>query len=107
MDTCTHVCTSGLVGDLQHSVAEIGWANLYITQKRGRVIDYSDWYAVEEACFVFKQPKPLSDIYTLIFPFGRYVWSLFFISLTGIANFYLIHSLAWTQRLVTQQSSPL
>ncbi len=86
---------AGLVGDLQHGIAEIGWANLYITPARGKVIDYSDWYTVEEFCFLFKKPDPFSGMHTLIFPLHEYVWLSMFVSLAAVGCYYLLQSLAW------------
>ncbi len=55
-------------------------------------IDFSDWYNVEPSCFLFKQPRPYSGIYLLVFPLQRETWLFCFISLVGIAFFYLVHS---------------
>ncbi len=83
---------TGIVGDLQQGVAEVGWANMFITAHRLRVIDFSDWYTVDPSCFLFKQPKPLSGILSLIYPFQKETWMFIFISVGGIFCYYLVYS---------------
>lgn len=38
---------TGLVGDLFNGYSDIGWANLFVNQKRAKMMDYTDAYAVD------------------------------------------------------------
>ncbi len=85
----------GLLGDFQHSMAEIGWANLFVTRDRLDIMEFSDWYLSDPSCFLFKQLEPYSGISLLIFPLGSMVWTFGLISLVVVAFFYLLHYLVW------------
>ncbi len=84
-----------LVGDLQQSMAEIGWAHLFVTRDRLDSIDFCDWYLSDPTCFLFKHVEPHSGLSLLIFPLNSMVWTFGLISLVVVAFFYLLHYLVW------------
>ena len=47
----------GVVGDLEAGLAEITWANFFVTPERAKVIDYTNWYLVEPNCFFVRRPR--------------------------------------------------
>ena len=48
-------------GDLQHGVAEIGWANLFVTPDRMRIMGYSNLYHIEQSWYYTKNFKQKRD----------------------------------------------
>ncbi len=98
------VCSllTGLLGDLQHSKAEIAWANLFITRDRLRIMDFSDWYLYDPSCFLFKQPKPYVGMLTLLFPLELETWFFILISLVILNLFNLIYSVVWKKPSFSQ-----
>ena len=83
---------TGVVGDLQRGIAEIGWGNLYITPEREEFIDFSDWYLVEPSCFLAQSPGLYRGIYTLLLPLEAYVWLCSFLSVCLILTFYTFYA---------------
>ncbi len=74
-------------------MAEIGWANMFINERRGAILDFTDWYLVEESCFLGRSPEPYVGIYTLLLPLEASVWLLGLASLGAIVAFYAVVSL--------------
>ncbi len=93
----------GLLGDLQQGVAEIGWANLFVTKDRFSVMDFSNQYLTEPTCFLFKRPNPYSGIFSLVFPLRAETWFAILASLAAVAAFYRLHGTV----LARYDSSPL
>ncbi len=91
---------TGLLGDLQHSVAEIGWANLFITNDRARVMDFTDWYLQDPSCFLYKKSDPYTGIHSLIFPLETETWFAILASLLAVNVFFVFHSIFWGQQEV-------
>ena len=87
--------TTGLIGDLQSGVAEIGWANMFATPARLAVMEISEWYSSEPMCFLFKRPRPYDGIYSLVFPLQEETWLFTFASLAVVAAYYILYSLIW------------
>ncbi len=87
--------SSGLIGDLQRGVAEIGWANLFVTRQRLRHMDLTGWYLVDPTCFLFRRREPYHGIYSFYFPLEGATWIGILVTLAVVAVFYLAHSLAW------------
>ncbi len=85
----------GLQGDLQHAVADIGWGNLFITSFRMLIMDFTDWYLLDEVCFIYKRPKPYAGVFSLIFPLEKETWLFIFLMLVGVNIFYSMYSFIW------------
>ncbi|XP_043230005.1 glutamate receptor-like [Amphibalanus amphitrite] len=66
---------TGLVGDMVQRRAHFGMANLFITQPRSQIIDFSRPYDFEQACFVVWQPPPLPRWLALLRPFSASGWA--------------------------------
>ncbi len=49
---------TGLAGDLQFGVAEIGWAHLFVSEGRRAAMDFTDAYLVEPFCFLAPRERP-------------------------------------------------
>ena len=47
---------SGLMGALQTGQADIGWANLFITEQRKELFDFTDGYNSDDWCAMVKKP---------------------------------------------------
>ena len=45
---------TGIVGDLLNGHSDIGWANMFFTQERSQIIDYSDPYNYDYGAFMVK-----------------------------------------------------
>ncbi|KAF0303835.1 Glutamate receptor [Amphibalanus amphitrite] len=67
---------TGLVGDMVQRRAHFGMANLFITEPRSQIIDFSRPYDFEQACFVVWQPPPLPRWLALLRPFSISDWAL-------------------------------
>ncbi len=92
---------SGLTGDLQHAVADIGWGNLFMTSFRMLIMDFTDWYLVDPTCFIYKRPKPYAGVFSLIFPLEKETWLFIFFMLVGVNLFYLLYSITWKDNTLT------
>ena len=55
-------------GDLQHGVAEIGWANLFVTPDRMRIMGYSNLYHIEQSWYYTQNFKQKRDSLLRFFP---------------------------------------
>ena len=66
---------TGLVGDMVQRRAHFGMANLFITQPRSQIIDFSRPYDFERACFVVWRPPPLARWLALVRPFSASGWA--------------------------------
>ena len=62
---------SGLIGALQTGQADVGWANLFITEDRKAFIDYSDWYNSVTWCAMVKKPGSLPKVTFALFYQGN------------------------------------
>ncbi len=80
------------MGDFQRGIAEIGWANLYVTPKRFHIMDFSDFYVMEPACFLMPRPQPYSGAIILILPLDLRTWLFGIFTLITILVFYLFVS---------------
>ncbi len=85
----------GMIGDLQRGIGDIGWGNLWVTEARIKAMDFTDFYALESACFLVPQADPYRGPRVLVFPLEKKTWIGLLISLAAVAGFYLIHSLMW------------
>ena len=48
----TGLTFSGMIGDLQRGMTDIGWANLFVNYERTKVMDYTVTYRTDLACFL-------------------------------------------------------
>ncbi len=55
-------------------------------------MDFTDWYFVDPTCFVYKRPKPLGGVFSLIFPLENEVWLAIAIMLLVVNLFYLLYT---------------
>lgn len=78
---------------MQHSVSEIGWANLFITKERSKIIDYTDWYLQEPSCFLYRKSDPYTGIYLLVFPLEVQTWLAILALLPAVNLFFMFYSL--------------
>lgn len=83
---------SGLVGDIISRKIDIGWANLFSDPYRSQYITFTDWYLLDEACFLIPSPPPYPKILALIWPFDSVTWSLtivFALSVSSVLTGYV------------------
>jgi hypothetical protein len=92
---------TGLQGDLQHDLAEIGWGNLFMTTSRMRIMDFTDWYLHDPSCFVYKRPSPYAGIFSLVFPLENETWLFIAVLIAAVNLFFLLYTAVWKDRYVT------
>jgi len=69
----------GLYGDLARGIADVGWAGLFAAENRRGVLDFLDWYQLENVIFMTLAPVGQQDeILALIRAFDWYTWLALF-----------------------------
>ncbi|KAK7027387.1 hypothetical protein SK128_013601, partial [Halocaridina rubra] len=74
---------NGLMGSLQRGEADVGLANLFITNVNNRTaaVDFSAPFDTEVSCFLTRLPKPLPQWERILYPFDFTIWLIFLIGL--------------------------
>ncbi|XP_053674252.1 glutamate receptor 1-like [Anopheles nili] len=77
---------SGMIGELQSDLADLGGTSMFFTQDRIKVVDFLSMTASTRASFVFRAPKLSFTDNVFLLPFDQYVWycTVSFIVLSGV-----------------------
>ncbi|CAB4066936.1 unnamed protein product [Lepeophtheirus salmonis] len=81
---------TGLMGDIVNRKADLGFCNLFITRDRLKIIDMTNAYHIDYACFLTPSPKLIPHYMSIIYPFDAQLWAcilLTFIILIPFTNF--------------------
>lgn len=65
---------SGMVGELQKGVSEVGWLNLFIVPQQMEYIDYTAPYLIDYGGFMMLRPPALPQWQALTYPLHWQVW---------------------------------
>uniref|UniRef100_A0A182NHU3 Ionotropic glutamate receptor C-terminal domain-containing protein n=1 Tax=Anopheles dirus TaxID=7168 RepID=A0A182NHU3_9DIPT len=77
---------TGMIGELQRDLADLGGTSMFFTQDRIAHVDYLAMTVSARAIFVFRAPKLSFTDNVFLLPFDQYVWycTLSFIVLSGV-----------------------
>lgn len=89
---------TGIVGDLQYNRADISWGNLFIIPSRDPYMDFTNWYAIDEACIMVPKPLPYANILATVRPFSTWTWVAFLLTLIIVTIFYSFVSVIQFQK---------
>ncbi len=65
---------TGLMGDLQRGVADVGWAQLFIIPNRVVIVDYTSAYDTDYLCYMVAKPEALPAWTAVVLPFEPIMW---------------------------------
>ncbi|TRY75098.1 hypothetical protein TCAL_00607 [Tigriopus californicus] len=87
---------SGLLGEIMGGNADMAWANLFTEVYRMSFMDFTDWYNMDEVCFLVPRSRSYSKIFALIMPMDYFTWFGF---LGSVVAFFLVFATFYYQEV--------